>query len=138
MKREELTTQLRAPYDPKRGCGVVKTPEAGYENIWFVVPPPPPRTPPAKLPLKAMAKAAEILARQTEFSAMGGVDKLIAYYFVRREAVESSRIEGTWSAIDHVLTPGELQDGGASPDARQSVRGYAHALETPLARASAA
>ena len=136
MKREELTTKLRALYAPKRGCGVAKTPEAGYENIWFVVPPPPPRTPPAKLPLKAMAKAAEILARQTEFSAMGGVDKLIAYYFVRREAVESSRIEGTWSTIDHILTPGELQDGGAPPDARQSVRGYAHALETHLTRAA--
>lgn len=131
MKREELTPRLRAPYTPKQACGVAKTPEPGYENIWFVVPPPPPRTPPANLPLKALAKAAEILARQTEFSAMSGVDKLIAYYFVRREAVESSRIEGTWSTIDHILTPGEPQ--GASPDA--SVRGYAHALETHLARA---
>ncbi len=39
MKRKELTAQPRAPYDPKRGCGVVKTPETGYENIWFAVPP---------------------------------------------------------------------------------------------------
>lgn len=136
MKREELTIRLRAPYDPKRGYGVARTPEEGYENIWFVVPPPPPRTPPAKLPLKALAKAAEILARQTEFSALGGVDRLVAYYFVRREAVESSRIEGTWSTIDHILTPSEPHDGGAPPDARQSVRGYAHALETHLARAA--
>ncbi|MDP3541731.1 MAG: hypothetical protein Q8T11_04600 [Elusimicrobiota bacterium] len=43
MKREELTVRLRAPYDPRRGFGVAETPEAGYENIWFVVPPPPPR-----------------------------------------------------------------------------------------------
>ncbi|HBL18742.1 MAG: hypothetical protein A2X36_05365 [Elusimicrobia bacterium GWA2_69_24] len=136
MKRAELAGRLRAPYDPKRGCGVAKTPERDYENIWFVVPPPPPRTPPAQLPLQALAKASEVLARQTEFSAVGGVEKLIGYYFVRREAVESSRIEGTWSTIDHVLTPGDIHDTGAGRDARQSVRGYAHALETHLARAA--
>ena len=133
MRREELVNRLRAPYDPKQGCGIVRTPEPGYENIWFVVPPPPPRTPPAKLPLGAMAKASEVLARQKEFSAIGGVDKLVAYYFLRREAVESSRIEGTWSTIDHVLTPGDISDAGAAGNA--SVRGYAHALETQLARA---
>ncbi len=136
MKREELANRLRAPYDHSRGYGVAKTPEPGYENIWFVVPPPPPETPPAKLPLKALARASEILARQKEFSALDGVDKLISYYFVRREAVESSRIEGTWSTIDHVLTPGELHDTGEADKARQSVRGYAHTLETHLARAA--
>ncbi|MDE2489375.1 MAG: Fic family protein [Elusimicrobia bacterium] len=136
MKRDELTPRLRAPYDPKRDCGVAKTPEPGYENIWFVVPPPPPRTPPAKLPLKALARAAEILARQKEFAALDGVDKLIGYYFVRREAVESSRLEGTWSTIDHVLTPGELRDAGADEGARRSVRGYARTLETQLSRAA--
>src|SRR5689334_18330713 len=100
MKREELASQLRMPYDSKRGYGVVKTPEPGYENIWFVVPPPPPMVPPAKLPVKAMSKASESLSRQKEFSALSGVDRLIGYYFIRREAVESSRIEGTWSTID--------------------------------------
>lgn len=134
MKREDLVDRLRAPYDPKRGCGLARTPEPGYENIWFVVPAPPPRTPPSNLPLKALAKASEALARQKEFSALDGVDKLVAYYFIRREAVESSRIEGTWSTIDHVLTPGETHDAGAPGDA--SVRGYAHALETCLARAA--
>lgn len=136
MKREELASRLRAPYDPRKGCGVAKTPEPGYENIWFVVPPPPPLTPPSKLPLRAMAKASEILARQKEFPALDGVDKLIAYYFVRREAVESSRLEGTWSTIDHVLTPGELHDAGEAEKSRQSVRGYARTLETHLARAA--
>lgn len=136
MKREELASRLRAPYDPRRGCGVAKTPEPGYENIWFVVPPPPPRTPPPKLPLRALAKASEILSRQKEFSALDGIDKLIAYYFVRREAVESSRLEGTWSTIDHVLTPGELHDTGEAESARQSVRGYARTLETHLVRAA--
>lgn len=137
MKREELTERLRAPYDEKRGCGLAKTSEKGYENIWFVVPPPPPRKPPTGLPLRALAKASEALARRPDFGALSAVDRLIAYYFVRREAVESSRLEGTWSTIDHVLTPGEPHGAPSGADGRQSVRGYAHAVEKYLARAAA-
>lgn len=136
MKREELAGPLRSSYSKKRGFGSVKIAEKGYENVWFVVPPPPPRTPPTELPLRALAKASEALARQSGLAALTGVDRLISYYFVQREAVESSRLEGTWSTIDHVLTPGDALGSGDEADDRQSVRGYAHALETQLGRAA--
>ena len=50
------------------------------------------------------------------------LDKLINYLFIRREVVQSSRLEGTWSTIDHVLTPGELSNNGEGKDVHQAVR----------------
>lgn len=133
MNKQELAAPLRAPYTAKRGFGLAKTDAPGYENIWFVVPPPPPRRVPEGLPLRALGKASAVLARQPDFGALSPIDKLLSYYFVRREAVESSRLEGTWSTIDEILTPGEVDaDVGGGP----SVRGYARALETHLARAA--
>jgi Fic family protein len=129
MKKEELNGHLRQQYEKKRGYGVVKLGVAGYENIWFVVPPPPPRELPKELPLNAMGRANATLSRLPTFSQMGPIDKLINYFFVRREAVESSRMEGTWSTIDNVLTPAEIYDVEHAKSENQSVRGYAHALE---------
>ena len=63
MKREELSDQLRRKYDKDRGFGVIKLDAAGYENIWFVVPPPPPRELPKRLPLTAMGRANATLSR---------------------------------------------------------------------------
>lgn len=136
MRRDELAASLRAPYSRERGFGLVRADAGGYEHIWFLVPPPPPRTPPDALPLRASAKAFEALARRPDFARMSAVDKLVSYYFVRREAVESSRLEGTWSTIDQLLTPGGLRETGPAADGRRSVRGYAHALEKHLARAA--
>ncbi len=129
MRRDELTSRLRRPYDAKTGFGVAKVDVSGYENIWFVVPPPPPRELPKDLPLNALARANATLARLPTFGEMTPIDKLINYFFVRREAVESSRMEGTWSTIDSVLTPGDAYDTGHARTENQSVRGYAHALE---------
>jgi Fic family protein len=49
----------------------------------------------------------------------------MAYLLVKREAVSSSRMEGTWSTVDEVLSPVK-SDVGRSATA--SVRGYANAL----------
>ncbi len=136
MNKQELAATLRAPYTAKRGFGLVKATVPGYENIWFVVPPPPPRRVPEGLPLRALGKASAVLARQQDPGGLSPIDKLLSYYFVRREAVESSRLEGTWSTIDEILTPGVIPNGGANANGRQSVRGYASALETHLARAA--
>lgn len=46
-----------------------------------------------------------ILHKQSSYSEMDDLDKIINFLFVRREAVLSSRLEGTWSTIDEVLTP---------------------------------
>lgn len=136
MNKQELAAPLRAPYTAKRGFGLVKADAPGYENIWFVVPPPPPRRFPEGLPLRALGIASAVLARQQDLTALSPIDKLLSFYFVRREAVESSRLEGTWSTIDEMLTPGAVHNGEANADARQSVRGYASALETHLALAA--
>ena len=42
MKREELVGSLRQPYWKERGFGTENVDKAGFENIWFVVPPKPP------------------------------------------------------------------------------------------------
>lgn len=135
MKKEELSGHLRQAYEKKRGYGVTKIKTVGYENIWFVVPPPPPRELPKALPLNAVAKANAILSRLPTFGEMGAIDKLINYFFVRREAVESSRMEGTWSTIDNVLTPAEAYDTEQAKSENQSVKGYAHALEKQFNKA---
>ncbi len=129
MNKDELVGSLRQGYDSKKGFGISKIDAAGYENIWFVIPPPPPKTLPKNLPLKVLGKANNILSRMQIFEEMGAIDKLINYFFVRREAVESSRMEGTWSTIDSLLTPMDVVDNEKGKSESQSVRGYAQALE---------
>ena len=82
-----------------------------------------------------MGRANATLTRLPSFREMSAIDRLINYFFVRREAVESSRMEGTWSTIDDVLTPGEVFEAGEGKSERKSVRGYAHALEKQFSRA---
>ena len=57
MKRDELTAILRECYKPGRTCGVQKIPGFGFENVWFVVPPAPPRSLPKDLPANAIGRA---------------------------------------------------------------------------------
>jgi Fic family protein len=135
MKKEELIGKLRQEYDKKRGYGVTKVEAAGYENIWFVIPPPPPIELPKSLPLNAMGRANATLTRLPSFGEMSPIDKLINYFFVRREAVESSRMEGTWSTIDSVLTPAEVYEAEQAKSENQSVKGYALALEKQFNKA---
>ena len=135
MKKDELNGHLRQEYDKKRGYGITKIQAAGYENIWFVIPPPPPRELPKTLPLSAMGKANATLTRLPSFKEMSPIDELINYFFVRREAVESSRMEGTWSTIDSVLTPAEVYDTEQAKSENLSVKGYALALEKQFNKA---
>lgn len=135
MRQDELTSRLRKKYDARRGFGITKVEVRGYENIWFVVPPPPPRELPQGLPLYAMGRANATLSRLPTFAEMGPLDKLINYFFVRREAVESSRMEGTWSTIDSILTPAEVFDTEQAKSENLSVKGYAHALEKQFNKA---
>lgn len=129
MRREELAGILRQAYTAERGCGVLRVPNAGYENIWFVVPPPPPREVPAGLPVGSVGQANRILQSRPSPVTATPLDRLAIYLFARREAVASSRMEGTWSTIDDVLTPAEFHDQEAERSATASVRGYALALE---------
>jgi hypothetical protein len=106
MNREELAGKLKQEYKPGRECGVERVDAADYKHIWFVVPPPPPRDRPGNLPLSGLSKAHQVLARLPFIETTDELDRMVSYLFIRREAVQSSRMEGTWSTIDQVLTPG--------------------------------
>ena len=134
MRREELCQELRAPFTKERGYGVAKTKDPAFANIWFVVPPPPPAVLPRDLPVAAVRRANRALNSLKSFGDMDEVDRTVNYLFVRREALQSSRMEGTWSTIDHVLTPRDAYVAKRGKDEHQSIRGYAAALEKLSAR----
>lgn len=125
MERQELTGKLRQPYSPARGFGVEKVDKAGFENIWFVVPPPPPRRLSESPNLDLLRDANLALQSRPKMTSALELERTLAYLLVRREAVSSSRMEGTWSTVDEVLSPAESDSGRA---ASVSVRGYANAL----------
>jgi len=134
MRIAELTDRIRAKYTAKRGYGIAKVADAEYQNIWFVVPPPPPKKPPSKLPLAALKRAYDVQDQIPEIGAEDELDRFIALLFQRREALSSSRMEGTWSTIDHVLTPAENLEASDIRSETASIRGYAAGLEDNVAR----
>jgi len=129
MRRDELKEHLRQPYTADRGFGITRGDKAGYENIWFVVPPPPPEEIPPGLSAAAISRANTVLQGRPPAAEASELDRLAAYLFARCEAVSSSRMEGTWSTVDNVLTPGEAYDQDEGKSGHLSVRGYATALE---------
>lgn len=125
MKREELVGVLRQPYSAETGFGTEKIGKTGFENIWFVVPPKPPHTISEKLSLPLVRDANLALQGRPTLRSASDIQRTMAYLLVRREAVSSSRMEGTWSTVDEVLSPA-FDDSERSATA--SVRGYANAL----------
>ncbi len=125
MKRDELVGVLRQPYSDQRGYGVEKVDKAGFENIWFVVPPKPPRRISEQLSLPLIRDANLALQARPHWQSASEVQQLIAHLLARREAVSSSRMEGTWSTVDEVLSPA-ADDTARSATA--AVRGYTNAL----------
>ncbi len=134
MRKDELIGPLRQAYTPERGFGTARAAKDGYEHIWFVVPPAPPEDIPAGIPARTISRANTILQSRPDPAEASELDRLAAYLFARREAVSSSRMEGTWSTIDNVLTPGEVYDRDEGKSEHLSVRGYAGALEYGFAQ----
>jgi Fic family protein len=134
MRKDELTGPLRQPYTPERGFGTARVAREGYEHIWFVVPPAPPEESPAGIPAGPISRANTILQSRPNPAEALELDRLTAYLFAGREAVSSSRMEGTWSTIDNVLTPSETYDHDEGKSEHLSVRGYAAALEYGFAK----
>ena len=122
MKREELAGPLRRTYSAERGFGVEKVDKPGYENIWFVVPPKPPRRLADNPDLKLMRDANLVLQSRPRMRSASHIESTTAYLLVRREAVASSRMEGTWSTIDEVLSP-MTEDLGRSAHRLELERG---------------
>jgi Fic family protein len=125
MKRQELAGSLQQPYTTARGFGVEKVDKVGFENIWFVVPPPPPRRLADTPDLKLLRDANMTLQARPRMKSASELERTTAYLLIRREAVSSSRMEGTWSTVDEVLSPAAAD---ADRAASVSVRGYANAL----------
>jgi len=125
MRRDELASSLRRPFTWPRGFGVEKIDKTGYENVWFVVPPKPPATVTEKLDLALVRDAIHAIQTRPPLATADEFQKTLAYLLVRREAVSSSRMEGTWSTVDEVLSPAI---SGADRSATAAVRGYANAL----------
>lgn len=131
MNINELTEILRQPFTTEKGFGAMKLHHADkmWSNIYFVVPTPPPRNIKCKLSPELLGQALRVIASLPSLSEMTEKDKLVNFLFVRREVVQSSRLEGTWSTIDHALTPGEIFDDNEGQGEHQAVRSYAGLLE---------
>lgn len=131
MNVDDLANELRRPYSIKTGYGITKlrNPPKQWEHIYFVVPKPPIRKIPTRLPHKLLSDALRVIGSLPSLEKMGELDRLINYLFVRREVVQSSRLEGTWSTIDHVLTPGDMDEDCLEKNEHQAVRSYAKILE---------
>ena len=125
MRSDELKSGLGNLYTDDAKFGVERAPNAGYENIWFAVPP----TPPISMPAGVMSKANTLLQRRPRFSA-SSLDKLAAYLFARREVVPSSRMEGAWFTIDDVLTPQNAATEGDEKSDALSVHGYSESIRS--------
>lgn len=133
MNRTSLHPKLQVPYSDKTQMGVEKG-AAELSNHWFVVPPSPSRAAPPDLNSARLKRAHGVLQTLATPEKMSNLDRLVLALLVRREALQSSRIEGTFSTIEQVLTPVEnFRQGEKS--ARASVVAYAHALETAVHQA---
>jgi Fic family protein len=133
MNINELHPKLKKTYVKDADCGIAKSKDSKNPNLFFIVPPTPPTKIKNEFSLKKVSEAMAALHKLPTYSEMDELDKLINYLFVRREAVQSSRMEGTWSTIDEILTPASTDsnenNGQEESHETLSVRGYAHALE---------
>jgi len=135
MNLDELAETLKQKYTDDRSHGVTKIDLKKYENIYFVVSPAPPlEINKSEIPFKILGKALSVLGSLPSFKEMDELDQIINYLFVRREVVQSSRLEGTWSTIDHALTPGSIAHLNEGKDEHQAVRSYANLLDGIIER----
>ncbi len=126
MRRTDLCVRLQAKYQDGMDCGVEKGTQTSWENIWFVVPPDPPEELPTGMPAEALRRANMALETLPEAGTIDPTQQLATLLISRSEAVSSSRMEGTWSTVDEVLTPDDDDDEERSN--RAAAIGYAIAL----------
>lgn len=120
MKRNDLCAAVRkqlkrlpAPYDSHYGVVPLPPPESGVSlgNIY-----------------RELREANQSLAKVSALANELGYPWLMSRILPRREAVSSSRLEGTNSTLDELLSVEETESSCDSPDTRQ-VRSYAISLE---------
>lgn len=128
MKKDELASKLQKIYDTGSEFGVDRGQIPEFQNTWFVISPPPPKRVEFSLDLDHLRTANKIIARLSPLNEMSELDKLLSYLFVKKEALSSSRMEGTWSTMDLLLNPvrEEVQENEKSD--RDSILKYAQML----------
>lgn len=129
MKRTELTDLLRKEHQKNLPCGVMKGLDKKYQHIWFVIPPAPPIKIKNNFAIELLSQANRILKELPLYAHATPLDRTLSYLFLRQEALCSSRMEGTWSTIDEVLTPKELVSDPDEKSESSSIKEYAHVLE---------
>ncbi len=135
MKLTDLSPQLQLPYPNEQGFGVEKGKTPELKNIWFVIPRPPAKENPQKLSSAILRKANDVLNAIQRLDSLTGLDQLVLGLLLRREALQSSRMEGTFSTIDQVLTPASSIEK-KQKSAQNSISAYAHVLESFFVKAS--
>lgn len=131
MKKEDLSPKLQKEYKQNRECGIEKGRVSEYENIWFVISPPPPQKVDFNLDLKTLQAANKVLQKLAPLSKMSNLEKFLSYLFVKREALSSSRMEGTWSTMELLLTPLEQEaeeNKSEKKSDKESILNYANIL----------
>ena len=76
--------------------------------------------------MSALADANRVVNELSSTGSPEPRESSLSYLFVRQEALSSSRMEGTWSTLDDVLTPA---DDGFEKSDTASIKSYAIALE---------
>jgi Fic family protein len=128
MRREDLHHDVRGR--------LVRLPPP-FDAHYGVTPSPPPENAVRLEPVLARLEAAgRALARVDALAVDLGDPYLVSRVLTRREAVSSSKMEGTNSTLDELLAVEETEDGDAKAAAAQ-VRDYALALDALLPRAHA-
>jgi Fic family protein len=135
MKRTDLHKKLQVKYPNEQGYGIEKGPPPNLENVWFVIPPPPSEEAPLGLSAILLRKANDVLNSLQQLDTLTDLDRLVLGLLVKREALQSSRMEGTFSTIDQLLTPRD-QMNKKEKSAQASVVAYAHVLEKSFSLAS--
>jgi len=122
---------------PRRTTGTYLTTSAAGESVRAFVPAPLPPQPPLQLGhefLDLIEKANRALGRLDSMARLLPDTALFVYFYVRKEAVLSSQIEGTQSTLTDLLLYESKQEPGVPLDDVEEVSTYVAALNHGLKR----
>lgn len=125
MRRQDLS--------PERQAYLVRA--DGHSNAWALVAPPTPRTLPAGSSNPASSAEANVALGELSQSLIRIPNSdMVTRTLARREAVSSSKIEGTQSDLPHLLAYEATRDGRDMPKDVRIVERYVEALQFGLDR----
>ncbi len=127
MKKKDLVLSLRELYTPQKGYGICKINKEGYQNVWFVVPPPPP----LKIDIKCLAKIirrAHLVSNiRLSWTNASPFNQAFGCFLERREAISSSQIEKDLLPDDKILIHEKIHHEQDMKAENQIIYGYSSA-----------